>query len=213
MSNLHQICIGMTIYAGESNDHMLESHIYNGQGVQDVLEPASASAATSVQLTVITNGAHCIWSCPNLTQLPQYEPGGFNQYNIGYQYFGGAGFKNWMNSTGTFPGRSPIKLGQAKPFWTMAADCVMKINGAWGGKDGTRDVYDNMPAHKSSSGLEPAGGNQVFCDGHAEWIKAQSMYFLTTWQNDNSRICYFYQDSQDFDTTLLATLKFLAYKP
>jgi len=212
MSNLRQICIGMTIYAGDNSDRVVEAHIYNGEGVQCVLEPTSASAATSVQLTVITNGARCIWACPNLIQLPQYEPGGFNQFNLGYQYFGGTGFKNWVNPVGTFAGHSPIKLGLAKPYWTMAADCVIKINGTWGGKDGTRNVYDNMPPHKGS-GVEPAGGNQVFCDGHVDWIKAQSMYFLTTWQNDNSRVCYFYQDSQDFDPTLLVALKVLGYKP
>jgi prepilin-type processing-associated H-X9-DG protein len=94
----------------------------------------------------------------------------------------------------------------------MAADCVMKINGSWGGKDPTRTLYNSMPPHKGSGGL-PAGGNEVFCDGHVEWIKAQSMYFLTSWKKDGTRICYFYQDPQDFDPTLQATLKFLAYKP
>lgn len=211
MNNLRQIGIGITIYAGDNNDLVVEAHTFNGEGVQNVMEPPSATAAASVQLMVNTNGAASIWSCPNLIQLPQYEPGAYNQYDIGYQYFGGAGFKNWLNSAGTFTGRSPIKLGQSKPYWVMAADCVMKINGRWGGEDTGRTIYDNMPPHKN--GAAPAGGNELFCDGHVEWIRAQSMYFLTTWKNDGSRICYFYQDSQDFDPTLQASLKFLAYKP
>jgi prepilin-type N-terminal cleavage/methylation domain-containing protein len=212
MSNLRQVCVGMTIYAGDNADKVMESHIFNGQGVQDVLEPASAAAATTVQLTVNTNGARCVWSCPNIPQLPEYEPGGFNQFDIGYQYFGGSGFKNWLNTAGTFSGRSAIKLGQARPYWVMAVDCVMKIDGRWGGEDAGRTVYDNMPPHKSA-GLLPAGGNEVFCDGHVDWAKAQSMYFLTTWQNDGTRLCYFYQDPQDFDSTLRVALTFLSYKP
>jgi hypothetical protein len=211
LSNLRQIGIGVTMYADENGDRVIESHAFGGTGVQLVLEPPSAEAAKSVRLDVQTNSTPSIWTCPNLPQLPQYEAAGFNQYDLGYQYFGGPAFKNWVNILGTFTGRTTEKMAQAKPYWVMAADCVVKINGAWGGKEPGRTCYDNMPAHKDH-GLLPAGGNQQFMDGHGEWIKATSMFALTSW-NTGTRECYFYQDPQDFDAGMKAGLSFLKFKP
>jgi hypothetical protein len=51
----------------------------------------------------------------------------------------------------------------------------------------------------------------VFADGSGQWIKFQRMYEFTTWNNDGSRIPYFYQ--KDVDPKLVPSLRLLAAKP
>ena len=56
----------------------------------------------------------------------------------------------------------------------------------------------------------PPGGNQLFVDASARWIKFEQMHFLTTWKGAlESRQCFFYQDSSDFDPALVSKLSAL----
>ncbi|HTL19033.1 MAG TPA: prepilin-type cleavage/methylation domain-containing protein, partial [Patescibacteria group bacterium] len=134
------------------------------------------------------------------------------QWNIGYQFFGG--ITNWHNPAGDFAAYSPVKLTLSKPSWALAADCVCKIDGTWGVPMGTaRDdiIYSNTPQHRSSQSKVPQGGNQVFIDGSARWIRFQQMLYLTTWAADGTRIYYFYQD--DLPPSIQNVLPQLRAKP
>jgi len=208
LSNLRQISLGMTIYTGDNEDRMLSAR---AGSVQIALNPPERAAAATVGLIVNSNTAS-IWTCPNRAVLPVFELQ-YDQWVIGYQFLGG--ITNWLNPAGTFPSRSPVKSSSAKPTWVLAVDAVMKIDGAWGGVKGvTRDyIYDNMPPHRQASSKVPAGGNQVFMDGSARWIKFEQMYYLHSWSADGSRIAYFYQDDSDFDDRLKQRLSSLRAKP
>jgi type II secretory pathway pseudopilin PulG len=200
LGNLKQIGIGMTVYAGEHLDRVVQARPQSSAvpgsaaWVQLALNPPDAAGAAMVNLMLQTN-APTIWSCPNRPNLPKFDTT-YNQWNIGYQYFGG--ITTWVNPLGTFPSLSPVKLAVARAHWVLAADPIVETEGGWGGTTATNpELYLNLPPHRDGSSLFPSGGNEVFADGSAQWIKTFQMRFLTTWDT-TSRKCYFYQSTQDF---------------
>lgn len=221
LNNLKQIGIGCTIYADENNDTLVQarpqSTVTPGSSawVQLALNVPDAAGMKTVNLTVNSNSVSSIWTCPNRRTLPFFSAT-YSQWDIGYQYFGG--ITTWVNpvATGGMPSFSPVKLSRSKPHWTLAADAIVKIGAAtdpWGQLDGTEDdLYRNLPPHRKGNSTKPAGGNQVFMDGSAQWVKIDDMRLLTSW-NLSSRQCYFYQDPRDFPLALLNAMDKPYMKP
>jgi prepilin-type N-terminal cleavage/methylation domain-containing protein len=190
VNNMRQIVIAMTGYAGENNDKVVEAR---GLSVQVALNPPEASMAAVAGL-VVSNRLGSVWNCSDRPKIyPLYEPAPLDQWVIGYQYFGG--IQIWNNPLGQFPGYSPIKLSTSQPHWVLAADCVMKIDGAWGSNP--RGIFEGVPPHSGGRSKVPVGGNQVYIDGSAEWVQAQKMHFFHSWSL-GGRDAYFYQKPIDF---------------
>jgi prepilin-type N-terminal cleavage/methylation domain-containing protein len=185
LNNLRQIGIGMTIYAGDNDDRVVEAR---NKEVQICLNPPERRAAETVGLTIHSNSLNQIWTCPSRPNFPQYEAE-YDQWVIGFQYFGG--IEVWKNPAGQFNSRSPVKLGTAQPSWVLAADAVMKVDGSWGG--GRDTSFKNMPPHKDVHG-RPSGGNQLYTDGSVNWVIFKKMLFLHSWNTGGSRDAYFHQE-------------------
>jgi len=199
-NNLRQVGIASFIYAMDNQDVMLPA--LSGL-VQICLTPIDAAQSKTLGLAVTSNSPSC-WACPALPSLPYYDNyQNLNQWAIGYQYFGG--IPTWNNPAGSFPSCSPVKQSLSKPWWVLAAEEVMEVDGAWGATEDNlgRKDFDGLPPHKSVANL-PSGGNHLLMDGSVYWVNAKNMYFLHNWGGgwSSGRVCYFYQNPKDFNATL-----------
>jgi len=192
LNNTKQIGLGALIYAGDNNDKVVPS---GGAPIQFNTNDLAVSSWKQLGLDVsnTNSGGNTIWNCPNRPNLPIMNT--LSQYIIGYQYYGG--ISTWKNSVvpGGIASASPNKTAQAKPTWMLAADLVAKVNGSWAtpaSSPAYNDGLEDLPSHRGNSTL-PAGGNEVFIDGSASWVRASDMRFIHSW-NPATIELYFSQD-------------------
>ena len=205
LNNLRQIGIVMAVYAGDHQDYVFPCRTQSGgQSVPIGMNPSPALTAIGLDTNNLVTNTSSIWTCPNRPGLPAFDSGN-NYYVIGYMYFGGV--TRWFpQGTPYGPAWSPVKCSTSKPWWCLAADCNIQVSGVWGSTTGTSPnvpaAYQNIPPHPQVNARTPAGGNEVFADGSAQWIYYGKMWYLTTWSTLSARDCFWYQDPQDFSTQL-----------
>lgn len=183
-SNLHQIGLGMRMFADDNNEFYPESGTDIYWDTTDAQPPVGSGKQSWMQQVVSYVGSTNVYNCPGNVQLPLSMQGPFNYFN---------GCRAAYVATGGF---APVK-GSAILFpsaYVLSGDTcgIPKVTGG----EGLGGSFDPLDADKDDYSQNCVGGptngtpyelwqvhsigqNVLFADGHAKWYKGYNPSDMT----------------------------------
>jgi prepilin-type N-terminal cleavage/methylation domain-containing protein len=179
-SNLHQIGLGMRMFADENNEDFPESGgtIY-WNGLPDPTTGKLSWMQQVFRYVINTN----VYNCPGNVQLPMDMQGPFNYFNGCRAAFLGAGSFASLKSTSILFPSSYVLSGDTCGIPNVTID---EGGGTFDPLDADKDDYTQNCVGGAINGspfelwqVHSFGQNILFTDGHSKWYKAYNAGEMT----------------------------------
>jgi prepilin-type N-terminal cleavage/methylation domain-containing protein/prepilin-type processing-associated H-X9-DG protein len=179
-SNLHQIGLGLKMFADDNNEFYPESGTTIYWGQTDIVPPAGSGKSSWMEQIFPYVGNTNVYCCPGNIQLPAKMQGPFNYFNgTRAAYIVADSFAAVKSTQILFPSA-----------YVLSGDTCGIPNVTGGGSfdplDADKDDYTQNcvggPANGSPYELwqiHSLGQNILFADGHAKWYKGYNTNEMT----------------------------------
>ncbi len=180
VSNLHQLGLGMRMFADENNEFYPESGGTISWGAIDVSRPGGSGKLGWMEQIVSYTGGTNVFTCPGNVQLPAGMRGPFNYFNGDRAAFVAAGAAAPVKDTF-------IRFHSA---YVLSGDTCGIPNVSGGGSfdplDADKDDYTQNCVGGAVNGspyelwqVHSLGQNLLFADGRAKWYRGYETNEMT----------------------------------
>jgi prepilin-type N-terminal cleavage/methylation domain-containing protein/prepilin-type processing-associated H-X9-DG protein len=179
-SNLHQIGLGMRMFADDNNELYPESGSTIYWGFTDAVPPVGSGKASWSEQVLSCVGNTNVFNCPGNVQLAANLQGPFNYFNGCNAAFGAThGFAPVKSTSILFP--SAFVLG-GDTAGTKPSGAGLQFDP----QDADKDDYTQNcvggaadPAITEYWQIHSKGQNVMFADGHSKWYKGYNAGEMT----------------------------------